>query len=62
MCDMPSLTDTSISGSRLDDGLPGFERSILLGGLDDGQSKAILHGGEGVEILALGVDGPVKGM
>lgn len=39
----------------LDDRIPGLERAPLLGVLDDGERQPILHGGERVEKLALGV-------
>mmetsp|Transcript_25923 Transcript_25923/g.62253 ORF Transcript_25923/g.62253 Transcript_25923/m.62253 type:complete len:244 (+) Transcript_25923:466-1197(+) len=50
--------NTSVAGRRLDDCLPWLERTILLGGLDNGQRQTILHGGERIEVLALCVNCP----
>ena len=55
------LTDAGVSGSRLDDRLTGLERPVPLGGLDDGHGQTVLHGRQGVEVLALGVDGTAGG-
>ena len=41
--------------------MTGLERPVPLGGLDDGHGQPVLHGRQGIEVLALGVDGTAGG-
>lgn len=52
-----SLARTSVARRSLDDGVAGLERAILLGCFDDTEGQTILDRRQGVEKLALRVDG-----
>ena len=48
--------DAGIAGGALDDHAAGLELAALLGVLDDGERRAILHRAAGIEELRLAVD------